>query len=363
VAKAEALGIEDVGEVLRDIYQLRGDILKGEYRCLCPVHEMDGAGHKPSCDVSLATGYWNCFSCPASGDIVDLGVVLIEGLGWDFRKKPQWRQARIKILKLLKSDEPDALTASIKRRLRDAKRLMEPSSGGKAQYKPIIPPVDAYLFKYPKFLRDRGFNEETLRRWKIRYVEEATLMKDDGSSFTITEAVAIPIFDKKKLIGWCYRATPKSEKWFQNIRYIYTPGITDVLSHLWFGMNMHSDVSEIAVVEGALDAIWCDQNGIPAVAILGSQVKQLPKIRQLMDFRKVVLFTDRDVSGATTAYHLGLALQERGVGCSVVRYQGWMGNRRGEQAKDAQDLCGLDIELSYARAIPFLAWKRSNRAA
>ena len=36
-------------------------------------------------------------------------------------------------------------------------------------------------------------------------------------------------------------------------------------------------------------------------------------------------------------------------------------NRKGEQAKDAQDLCRLDLELVYARAVPFVLWKRGFR--
>lgn len=364
MATAEALGVDDVGVILTDLYGLEGTIRKGQFNMTCPVHE----DSRPSCDVSMDTGYWNCWSCPASGDLVDLGVVCLLEIPFEVKKQKKgrgkWLNARKKILGQLRPSEPDAITAAVHRRVRAARKAATPEKVRKRQSDVLIPPVSAYPFKFPKYLRDRGFSRETLKRWKIRYAEEATLMKEDGNTFTVTHAVAIPVFDRNNvLLGWCYRATEKSESWFQNVRYIYTPGLQDILNTIWFGMHLHKDSEEVAIVEGALDAIWCDQHGIPALAILGSQVKQVIKVRQLMDFRKITLYTDRDASGATTAHYLGSALIERGTPCTVVLWPRWVLNRSGKQAKDAQDLCGLDLELLHARAIPFVLWRRSNRAA
>lgn len=368
MANAEALGVEDVQEVLTDLYGLQGDTKKGEFRTFCPVHETAKEGHHPSVDVNLETGYWNCFSCPASGDLVDLGVVVMEDIPFSYRsdkkKRGQWNRCRKKIRKILQPTEPDALQAAVHRRVSAHRKSFRAPAATKTRSDVLIPPVDAYEFRYPKDLKERGFTKETLERWNIRYAREATLLKDDGKSFTVDNAIAIPIFNRENvLLGWCYRATSKSANWFQQARYIYTPGLQDVLSTMWFGMNLHKNVRDITIVEGGLDAIWCDQNGIPALAILGSQVKQLVKVRMLMDFRKVTLMTDRDTAGSTTAYNLGIALQERGVPCTVVRYPAWMKNRKGEQAKDPQDLAPLDLELVHARAVPFITWRRSNRVA
>ena len=363
MAKAEDLGVEDVAEVCRDIFLLEGDTSKGEFRTLCPVHELGESGHKPSCDVNLETGYWNCFSCPASGDLIDLGVASLEKVPFDLRKKKQWRQARIKIFKLLTPSDPDAISAAVKRRLRNAKKIMDGTAKKGKAFTPHIPSLESYEHKFPKYLKDRGFTEETIKRWNIRYAKKATLTKEDGKSFTLTHAIAIPIFnDKKVLVGWCYRATHKSEAWFQNVRYIYTPGITDVLNKIWFGIHLHRKATEVAICEGALDAIWCDQNGFPALAVLGNQAKQLPKIRALLDFRKVVFLTDRDATGAMIVHQIGNALLERGHASMVCLYPSWMLNRKGERAKDAQDLCGLDLELVYARAVPFVIWRRGFRS-
>jgi hypothetical protein len=373
MASADRLGVDDVEEVLGGLFSLKKDSRSGpsEFRCLCPVHEAGEEGHNPSCDINLLTGYWNCFSCPASGDLVDLGVVVLENVPFNWKhakkktpEKQKWWAARRNVKKLLVPDEPDAIRAAIQRRARAARNAYNVPMAPKERWVPIIPPVDAYEVKLPKFLRERDFTKEGIRPWNIRWVEKATLMKEDGKSFTLDDAVAIPIYEEDEtLIGWCYRATNTSAEWFRNVRYIYTPGIQDQLNKLWFGIHLYANVSEITVVEGALDAVWLGQHGIPAVAILGNQTKQIEKIRGLMRFRKVNLFCDRDKTGALINHYLGTALQERGVPCTVSRFPAFALNRRGEPAKDAQDLCGLDLELAHARAIPFILWKQRNRVA
>lgn len=372
MASAEKLGIDNVLDVLQTTFGLDGDLLKGkEFRILCPVHEMDTDDHKPSVDVNLETGYWNCFSCPARGDVIDLGVLIREELDFSLKitkkksKRYEWYRARDKVQQILVPTEPEAITAAARNRLRAARRAVANPRAGRERFQPIVPPVDAYRFKFPRYLKDRDFRKDTLKRWKIRYTEETTLFREDNTSFTITEAVAIPIFDAtgRNVLAWCYRATDKSEPWFRNARYIYTPGVSETLSKIWFGMHLHRHEPVVDVVEGALDAIWEDQNGFPALAILGSQVKQIEKVRLLMNFRKVNLLCDRDTSGITTTIGLGDALRERGVPATVGRYPAWMLNRRGEPAKDAQDLCGLDLELVHARMIPYTVWKRKIREA
>jgi DNA primase len=220
----------------------------------------------------------------------------------------------------------------------------------------VIPSLDAYEDGPTTYLRSRGFRKETIRRWNIRFADEVTLFKEDGNSFTLTNAVCIPIVaeDGETVLSWCYRATHDSDSWFRKMRYIYTPQTTDVLSQNWFGMNLHGDEPQVTICEGALDAIWNDQWGFPALAILGSNVKQDVKIRKLTRYRSVNLMTDRDASGVMTAFHLGESLMALGVPCTVSRYPTYAGG------KDSQDLCGIDLELAHARSIPFLAWKNGR---
>lgn len=365
MADADELGIDDVLNVVTEIFGVDGTLIRDEIVCLCPVHEAGEEGHNPSCGVNVNTGLANCWSCPFAGDLLDFGVVALLNVSWEKREKRKiWRKYREQVRKILQPNEPDAIVAGVSRRVRAAKRAVNPRPVRIERSDILIPPLDAYRFRFPKDLRERGFTEETLHRWNIRYAREATLLKDDGKSFTLTHAIAIPIFSPdRELLGYCYRATHRSDSWFQNVRYIYTPKIQDTLNKLWYGMHLYAgqDVSEITVVEGALDAMWLDQIGYPTVAILGSQVKQIPKVRLLMPFKKVVIFTDRDLSGATTAYRLGDDLLKRGVPVDVVLYSKLFKDRDGKVAKDANAMCALDVELARERAVPYMLWRRSLR--
>lgn len=344
---AQEIGVEDVLAVLTNLYALEGEVRHSEFRMLCPVHN----DSRPSCDVNLNSGHWNCFSCPASGDLIGLGRVVL-------------KKSRKAVQKLLQPNEPTAIVASIQRRSRVRRESLRPAR--KKQSKNVlIPPPGSYDPGPLRELRQRGFSTPVLKRWGIRHADQVTLPKEtEGKFFTLTNALCIPILGESEdqIFGWCYRATSRSDNWFQNVRYIYTPGITDTLSEIWFGYNHHKDAGRITITEGALDAMWLDQHGIPALAILGSNVKQAVKIRKLMGYDHVTIMTDRDKTGVWTAWDLGQALSERGVPVSICRYTSWMLNRHGKPAKDANDLCGLDLELVHARAIPYLAWKRKVSA-
>lgn len=353
MATAEELGVENVLELLTETFGLDGEIRRNDFYILCPHPDHDD--NSPSCHVSLKDGVWNCWSCPARGDLVTLGSYVLN-------------QRRRDVFDLLRPNQPDAIRAGLERRLQAARKAARTVRAPRVRQSVLVPPTGSYDDEPLDSLRKRGFKNRTLREFGVRFAPRVTLLRseerDESRSFELTNAIAIPILSERgSMLAWCYRATDDSERWFRNVRYIYTPGIQDTLNQTWFGLDKWRDSQEVVVVEGALDAMWCAQHGIPAVAILGSQVKQSTKVRKLMNFRKVTILTDRDSAGVTTAFGLGEALQERGVGTMVARYASWMLNRKGEPAKDAQDLCGLDLELVLARAIPFLLWKQAGITA
>lgn len=346
MATAEELGVEDVYDLLTNTYGLEGTVSKGKFNMTCP--SPDHKDSNPSCDVRLSDGKWNCFSCPAFGDLVDLGAIVL-------------KERKGTIFKMLRPDDPDARRKALQRRLEVRRKAAKPLRSTTSHHKIQMPPYGSYEDGPMDFLTDRGFNLKTIRKWGVRHADRVTLFNEDSEPFELANAIAIPILSEKgEMLAWCYRATPRSQRWFQQVRYIYTPGVTDRLNHNWFGAHIHNDLQEIGIVEGALDTMWMDQHGLPAWGILGSQVKQLPKIRKLMVFRKVVIMPDHDSAGVMTTLALGTALQQRGVGVSVGRYRSWMLSPKGVPAADPQDLCGLDLELVYARAINFPLWRRRD---
>lgn len=344
---AEDLGLDDVQHVLEAIFGLEGEANKNrEYRIFCPIHEQEGQ-HTPSCDVNLDTGQWNCWACSQSGDIIRLGKLV---LGIPSKK----------VRDLLAPNEPDAIAAAIQTRVK--RRLNEVTSEKAKPSDSVsveLPKPSVYPKKPMKFLKKRGFTAETLKHWKIRFVPEQELVKTNGDTFVIRNNMGIPIFDHKgkKVLCWCYRATPDSAAWQEDAKYIYTPGLVDVLNRTWFGYHEARHEDHVAVVEGALDTMWCWQNGIPAVGMLGSSAKQFVKIEALTEFRSVTIMPDRDEAGMLSALALGDRLQEYGVPVKISLYRKWMTRRDGSPAGDPQDLCPLDLELFWWTAVPWQVWR------
>jgi DNA primase len=349
MAKAELLGILDVEAVLRDIYGLDGTVRRGEFKMLCPVHD----DSKPSCDVEIATGYWNCWSCEAHGDIIDLGAKVL-GRG------------RASVRKMLKVNDPDLRTVGLKRRIQALRASVRPEADHRRAWSPSVPPAGSYALEPMKYMLKRGFSLDTCERWGVRYASRVVLEKvpdsvgeDENKMFELAHVIAIPVFDGKgKIAMWTYRSTDKSDEWMQKgAKYIHTPGVDK--QKLWFGYHLQRYEDEVAVTEGPLDAMWLDQCGIPAVANLGSHLKNvsanLTKIDQLCSFRKVTLFFDRDSAGITSANQIGRLLHDRGVDVRVALYPKFT-----EGAGDPAELNPLDAQIMYWRAPSFLRWQHGD---
>ena len=124
---------------------------------------------------------------------------------------------------------------------------------------------------------DRGFTKECIEKWgckKNRYND-----------------LSIPVDNKdNKTIGWLTRRYEMIPK------YMFTKGFKK--SRALFGINHVVDSETLYVVEGALDAMWLDQNGYSAVAVLGAIVSknQMDLISTLRP-SEVVLCLDNDEAG------------------------------------------------------------------
>lgn len=101
--------------------------------------------------------------------------------------------------------------------------------------------------------------------------------------------------------------------------------------------------------------MWCDQCGIPALAMLGSGVSER-KLRQLQTYRSVTMLGDWDAGGAAAVQAVGQTLGHL-VPLRVCTYSRWMG------ARDPQELHPIDLELVVERARPWAHWllERSQR--
>lgn len=348
-------GVESVVDVVTDLFGL--DIKStnfDEARIFCPVHEKDEENHNPSADVNLDTGLWSCFSCGASGDIANLGMAVLD-------------KSYMEMVDALRPGNTDALTAMVRAKVRRKMSEAKPKTEVDEPRKNDVPPLGAYSDGPLDAMIARGFDPEHLSSWGVRFVDRLSLAKPNTASdnFEITNSIAIPIVGRDgEVASWVYRATNKSADWQKNnAKYIYTPGLSNVLNKTWFGLHRHKDKKVIVVVEGSLDAIWLDQCGIPAVAMLGTNSKQFEKVDALTTFSKVIIFPDKDMPGVNAAVKLGDRLQSLGVPVRIGLYRDWMTARDGKPACDPQDLSRFDAEFMLEESLAWPVWRRKIKIA
>lgn len=347
MTKAVDLGVDDVLRVVTETFGIEITTIRNgkrgpQGRFLCPVHQ----DNDPSADVNLATGLWSCFSCGSKGDLASLGATVL-------------KKRRDEIVGLLKPGTPDAVLASIQRKV-DKHR--EEGLGKREGNDPIDDrnrhPAHRYDGNPYPYMRSRGFTRETCRAWGLRYTDATTLWRFDSKEkkdvpFTIRESVCIPVKnERKRMVSWCYRRTDASPSW--QPKYLYTPNFD--LSATWFGLHMVEFGTDVIVCEGPMDAMWLWQCGFPALAMMGSNHQNGSKFRILEHFRSVTIFPDYDTGGHFLVERLGSLLTGR-VPCRVVRYPKSVVQRTGNEKPDPQDLTLEDVRLVVDRAIPISLYR------
>lgn len=352
--------IEDYGldilSVLNNTFGIEGEIVIDDLRILCPNPKHDDSD--PSCYVNLKqhsthkgrvidAGFFHCFSCHAKGDIVSLGALAL-----NLRKS--------EIRKLLEPGNTDAQIAVLQSRLRG---FLTPSASSQspAEFDRIwkerewlekdARKLDSYEDGPQTYLLKRGFKPKTIKRWGVRYVPAAKINTKRGTAI-IRASVAIPIRDLNgTVIAWCYRRTDESPGW--QPKYLYTYRSPRGL--VWIGIDHCHERRHIVLGEGALDAMWIDQSGIPAIAIGGSGV-DIARARTLTRFDSVTLFMDRDEAGQWAAQRIGEVLWEK-MPVYVARY------KRRWEGTDPQQLTPEQVRYAVENAISWPTWQIRKRFA
>jgi DNA primase len=138
--------------------------------------------------------------------------------------------------------------------------------------------MEADTSRFPIWAYDRGFTEETLKKW--------------GCGTTEYNDLVIPIHDiDDRLVGSVTRRTNAVPK------YMYSKGLQK--SRVMFGANkLEGHHKYICITEGSLDTMWLTQNGYPSVAILGATMSkaQLDILRSLKTEEYILCF-DNDTAG------------------------------------------------------------------
>ena len=220
-----------------------------EFSTFCPFH----SDTSPSCSINVEKGMWICFAGCGQGSLFSfisklLGVSLLD----------------VKNLAIVES-----LTIDL-----DFDEIVEPviTELDEIQLSP-----DLILDKYAKWVYDRGFTKETLLDWSC-----ATNRYHD---------LVIPVYDiSSRLVGTVTRQLNRFPK------YLYSKGFKK--SQVLFGANRISKTKFVCVTEGTLDAMWLNQNGYSAVALLGMSLsKKQQEILASLPVEEVVLCLDSDEAG------------------------------------------------------------------
>ena len=227
-----------------------------QFNIHCPFHE----DRRTSCAINLDKGVWICFAGCGQGNLKSF-IWKLSGKSWDDISK-----------------ELDDVELELDFSLSWLSDTVTPS--GVTEENDCEEPPDLRDIPSEHWIYKRGFTPTVLNEW--------------GCKVNKYDDLLIPVQDSnKKVLGWVARrlnAIPK---------YLFSKGFAK--SHSLFGIhNFIKDLDTLYIVEGALDALWLNQNGYPTVAVLGASISKT-QINLIGTLRpsEVVLSLDNDNAGRT----------------------------------------------------------------
>lgn len=251
-----------------DKYNIRINPDLHEQNITCPFHE----DRSPSCSINLKQSLWFCHSGCGGGKLEDF----FKDLG-----ESEFEELSLSLQDVMeKFDLPS-------KAIKDSNFL--PSV--------VLPWVNTITL--PEFILDRGFSIDSAFRWGF-------VVSDDGS-------LVIPVNSLDgQMVGWVCRKMPGKMP-----KYVYSAGLEK--SKVLFGADKITMMNNfLVIVEGSLDAIWLDQNGFDAVAILGGYIskRQFDIIEELRPTEVVTCFDNDDVGRRLTGDVFDYFSNRRLVSCA-----------------------------------------------
>ena len=161
-----------------------------------------------------------------------------------------------------------------------------------------------------KYMIDRGFTEETLKRFRIGYY----------TGYYTGERVIFPIMDEnRRVVAEARRAIDE-----QQPKYMFFPHDRSAHNTELFGLHIaiESGRKVVHLVEGFTDVMMMYQNGIENVAACMGMLQdaQIEKLRS--HFEEVIVMFDNDLAGKASAKKAVERLIEVGVKASLVSITG-----------------------------------------
>lgn len=239
----------------------------------CPFH----GESNPSFGIHIDTGVFKCFSgsCGITGNIANF-IQKIERLS-TYEEAELWLTSRYSV-GTVAVEVPLELDFGMSKE----KKLL--------QYVPedTLKTLD---FRHP-YLRGRGIEDLWQSRFRVGY---------DQNKY----AISMPWFDRHgRCVGIKYRSVLDKRFWWTNPNDHLNLGANKITL---FGINhvFRRKETVVVIVESEIDAIYCWQNGFPAIA-LGTSYITKEQILELKNtyLERVIIATDNDTAGQAIASEL-----------------------------------------------------------
>ena len=259
---------------------------KSQIITLCPFHD----DSRDSCSINVDKGVWICFRGCGQGSLRGF-VKRILNISWkevDAYLGNKEVELNLDIFDEMMGDIDD-------------------------DYMPEID-LEYNSSRVPNWIFDRGFLPNTLLDWECGIDSWNNLV--------------IPIRDEKsRLVGSVSRRMNIEPK------YLYSKGLKK--SKVLFGGYKIERCPFVCITEGTLDAMWLEQNGYPAVAILGAHLsKAQQELLIQLPTDELVLCLDNDEAGQIGLNAAMACISERSVVSYVQLPNGF---------KDVQEIRNINI--------------------
>jgi DNA primase len=245
---------------------------RDELRGRCPVHNGEG---ERTFHVNLSKGAFNCFSCHARGNVLDLVAAM---------EQCSVRDAALKLQAWFAVGESQTQEASVPARAEKPDEESKPAG-------PINPPLPFQLRVDPghAYGLDRGVSGETLEYFG------AGMCVSKG---TFAGRFVIPLHDAEgHLVGYAGRSIDDSEP-----KYLF-PSAEKGFYKRYLLFNLHQvlesfpPTDRVVVLEGFFGCFKIWQSGYPCLSLLGSSLSKEQEELICNHFKKVVLLFDGDDAG------------------------------------------------------------------
>lgn len=307
----------------------------------CPVHD----DRTPSFDVNLSTGAWTCHAphCISNDPEMmqkqlgetrevhrNFATLVALTLSVSLAEAQQW----------LENGTFAPSIESLQDDLEQSLRAIEDVPVGEFAQQvareawanlPVEGPMPMALFR-------RGITWETARRFELRYDP-------------IRLAVVIPVRDEGGEVTGTIHWFPPEQK--PPLKYVNSAGLPR--ERVLFGLCYlpQDDRRAIFLAEGPFDVMWLQQNGYPAVGLMGSYLGP-DQIRLLEAYPQIVIVTDNDAPGVKARSTIAKRLLVAGRGPTEIYVATC------PPGKDPNDCSAEELQQVFAAAQTLLEWELTN---